>query len=235
MYGDDHGVTTRRSRAMTASASRAPAAAAPLRKSDPKRGPGKGAETAARASLTPERWVEAATEVLVDEGIDHVRVDVLAHGLGVTRGSFYWHFRDRDDLLRRVLASWREQATHQLTARLERARSDPREQLLDVLSLPFRGRAAQRAARIELAIRAWARRDAMAREALDEADASRIDYHRQLFEALGFAPGEAGQRAFVAYAYEVAESMLLRQGGAGDREARRRFIERLVQQPLVRA
>ena len=52
------------------------------------------------ASLTPERWIEAATEVLVDHGIDSVRVDVLAQQLQVTRGSFYWHFRDREELLR---------------------------------------------------------------------------------------------------------------------------------------
>jgi hypothetical protein len=50
------------------------------------------------------------------------------------------------------------------------ARSDPRELLADVITLPFRGRAAVRAARIELAIRAWARRDPMAQQALDEAD-----------------------------------------------------------------
>ena len=74
-----------------------------------------------RAQLTPETWVDAATQVLVNEGIDHVRVDVLAQQLGVTRGSFYWHFRDREDLLRRVLAAWRERATEQLTARLESA------------------------------------------------------------------------------------------------------------------
>jgi len=110
-----------------------------------------------RATLTPDTWIEAATAVLVDEGIDHVRVDVLAGQLGVTRGSFYWHFRDREDLLRRVLQAWHDQATEQLTRRLESARDDAQAQLADVISLPFRGRAATRAARIELAIRAWAR------------------------------------------------------------------------------
>jgi len=192
-----------------------------------------GAEPeAARASLTPEAWIDAATAVLVDQGIDHVRVDVLAGQLGVTRGSFYWHFRDREDLLRRVLQAWRERATEALTSRLEHAHDDPREQLRDLISLPFRGRAATRAARIELAIRAWARRDAMARAAVDEADASRIAYHRTLFSALGFADDEAAQRAFVLYSYEVAESLMPRQGVPAERESRRRFVERLMQQRL---
>jgi AcrR family transcriptional regulator len=185
-----------------------------------------------RAVLTPEAWIEAATQVLVDQGIDHVRVDVLAGQLGVTRGSFYWHFRDREELLRRVLAAWRERATEQLTARLERAHTDPYAQIRDVISLPFRGRAAARAARIELAIRAWARRDEMARAAVDEADASRIAYHVAVFSALGFAPGEARSRAFVLYGYEVAESLLHRQGSDEQRRARAAFVERLLIQKL---
>lgn len=190
------------------------------------------APRAAKAVLTPDDWVRAATQVLVDHGIDHVRVDVLAGELAVTRGSFYWHFRDREDLLRRVLQAWREETTVQLTRRLAVARSEPRELLADVITLPFRGRAAQRAARIELAIRAWARRDPMARQALEEADASRIGYHEALFLALGFGAAEAGHRAFLMYGYEVAESLMPGQGGAAQREERRRFVLQLLQQPL---
>ena len=187
----------------------------------------------ARPTLTPEAWIDAATEVLVDQGIDHVRVDVLATQLGVTRGSFYWHFRDREDLLRRVLQAWRDRATVALTRRLETLRPDPREQLRDASSLPFRGRAAAKAARIELAIRAWARRDEMAREAVDEADATRLAHHERIFTALGFAPAEARNRAFLMYGYEVAESLLHRQGSAAEREERRRFVERFMQAQTV--
>jgi AcrR family transcriptional regulator len=191
------------------------------------------AEPAARATLTPEAWIEAATQVLVDSGIDHVRVDVLAQELGVTRGSFYWHFRDREDLLRRVLQAWHARATELLTARLASAHgADPQAQIRDVISLPFRGRAALKAARIELAIRAWARRDETARAAVDEAEACRLAYHVQLFGQLGFAPDEARARAFVLYGYEVAESLLHRQGSAAERQQRAAFVERLLKQPL---
>jgi AcrR family transcriptional regulator len=172
--------------------------------------------------------------VLVDEGIDHVRVDALAGHLGVTRGSFYWHFRDRQDLLRQVLQAWSEDSTRQLTRRLKTAGSDPLAQLRDVISLPFRGRSAWRAARIELAIRAWARRDDMARVAVEEADDSRIAYHTQVFHALGFGVEEAAMRAFLLYSYEVAESLMPRQGSAGERQARRSFVECLMQQALRR-
>lgn len=187
-----------------------------------------------RPSLTPDSWIEAATEVLVDQGIDHVRIDVLATHLAVTRGSFYWHFKDREDLLRRVLRAWQDRATEALTQRLRQATEDrPQQQLRDVISLPHRGRAAQRAARIELAIRAWARRDAMARQVVDEADARRIEYHTQIFEALGFEAEEARHRAFMLYGMEVAESLLHRQGDAATRRARQAFIEALMTSPVA--
>jgi AcrR family transcriptional regulator len=165
--------------------------------------------------------------VLVDEGIAHVRVDVLAGQLGVTRGSFYWHFRDRADLLGRVLRAWREHATIALTQRLAQ-QPDPLAQLRDVLSLPFRGGAAARAARIELAIRAWARRDALAREALEAADASRLAYIAQIFGALGFGEAAAQTRAFVVYAYVVAESQITLPRTPRQRDDRRELLERLT-------
>ena len=169
----------------------------------------------------------------MDQGIDHVRVDLLAQRLGVTRGSFYWHFKDREELLRRVLQAWRETATENLTVRLESAHEDPLEQLRDVLSLPFRGRAAARAARIELAIRAWARRDQMARFAVDEADASRIGYIAQVFSSLGFPVMEARSRAFLLYSYIVSESHMPTLGSKAQKDERRRFAERLFTQKLA--
>jgi AcrR family transcriptional regulator len=185
-----------------------------------------------RTALTPERWVEAATDLLVDQGIDSVRVDLLARTLQVTRGSFYWHFKDRDELLRAVLEAWRARSTEQLTRRLQSAHDDPRAQIRDLISLPFRGRSALRAARIELAIRDWARRDAIVRAFVDEADAARIGYHAQVFSALGFGMLEARSRAFLLYSYEVAESIFGSQGSAAEREERARFVEQIIQAPL---
>jgi AcrR family transcriptional regulator len=185
-----------------------------------------------RGSLTPDSWIAAATDVLADHGIDSVRVDVLARTLSVTRGSFYWHFRDREDLLRKVLQAWRQSATDQLTARLEQASTDPLTQLRDLISLPFRGRSAIRVARIELAIRAWARRDEMARHVVDEADASRMSYIAQVFSSLGFSITEARSRSFLLYSYVVAESLLSTPASAAQRQQRSLFVERLLTQPL---
>jgi AcrR family transcriptional regulator len=182
----------------------------------------------ARATLTPQSWIAEATSVLVDSGIDSVRVDVLAKRLGVTRGSFYWHFKDRDDLLAHVLDAWRNAATEQLIERFERRTGNPHVLLKELISLPFRGRSAQQAARIELAIRGWARRDPMARQAVDDVDARRLSYISQCFSALGFDIAEARARGFALYAYEVAESLLSNQGTASQKEQRSALMERLL-------
>jgi AcrR family transcriptional regulator len=184
--------------------------------------------TEPRSSLTPSDWISAAIEVLVDHGVDAVRVDVLARQLGVTRGSFYWHFKDRDDLLSNMLNTWRDAATEQIITRFDKQHSDPRELVRELLSLPFRGERAQRAASIELAIRGWARRDPMARQAVDEVDERRISYHAQVFSTLGFSIAEARARAFVMYAYEVAESMLTNQGTQKQKAERRALVEQLI-------
>ncbi|MEO6031995.1 MAG: TetR/AcrR family transcriptional regulator [Burkholderiaceae bacterium] len=182
----------------------------------------------ARASLTPEHWVEAATELLSDNGIDAVRVDVVAKILKVTRGSFYWHFKDRNDLLAKLLEAWRLATTEQIIERFESNSGDPRELIKELLSLPLRGRSAARAARIELAIRAWARREEMARRAVDDVDSRRISYIAQCFSALGFRLVEARQRAFLLYAYEVAESILFNQGSDIQKRERGALIERFL-------
>lgn len=181
-----------------------------------------------RSTLTPEAWIAAATDVLIDRGIDAVRVDVLAKAMAVTRGSFYWHFKDREALLVAVLKAWRDGATEQVIERFEGQQADPAALIGELISLPFRGRSAERAARVELAIRAWARRDALARQAVDDVDARRLSYIAQCFSSLGFPIGEARARAFILYAYEVAESILAQQGTAAQKKERSALLQRLV-------
>ncbi|SDJ15979.1 transcriptional regulator, TetR family [Paraburkholderia steynii] len=181
-----------------------------------------------KPQLTPDDWIRAAAEVLVDKSVDAVRVEVLSKNLGVTRGSFYWHFKDRDDLLSHLLVKWRDTATEQIIDRFEKRNIKPRELLRDLLALPFHGEAAQVAASTELAIRGWARRDEIARQFVDEVDGKRLSYIAQCFSALGFDIAESRKRAFALYSYELAESMLSNQGTEKQRDERRTFMEHML-------
>ncbi|MCO1367057.1 TetR/AcrR family transcriptional regulator [Burkholderia multivorans] len=185
-----------------------------------------------RGQFGPDDWIHAAQRVLESRSIDAVRVEVLAKEMGVTKGSFYWHFKDRDDLLRRMLAAWRDEATEQIIFRFESRGLSARELIRDLLTLPFRGASAKEAAATELAIRAWARRDESARSVLDEVDAKRLAYITQCFRALGFSASEARSRAFALYSYELSESLLSHQGTDKEKSDRRAFMERLLLTPL---
>lgn len=190
-----------------------------------------GAEVAPRNQLTPEDWIKAARILLVSRSIDAVRVEVLSKELGVTRGSFYWHFKDRDDLLHRMLEAWRDEATEQIIYSFERRNLTPRDLIRDLLSLPFRGVQAQEAASTEFAIRVWAHRDERVRQILDEVDAKRLSYTSQCFSALGFGIAEARARAFSLYSYVLSESLLSHQGTATQKSERRAFMEKTLLTP----
>ncbi|HYP85940.1 TetR/AcrR family transcriptional regulator [Variovorax sp.] len=174
--------------------------------------------------LTPNDWIRAATELLIHRSIDAVRVDVLAKIMEVTRGSFYWHFKDREDLLNRVLLSWQDAQTEQIIARYRKQGVQAEDLIRELVELPFHGRAALKGASVELAIRAWARRDEMARRVVDAVDAKRLVYLQECFGELGFAEPDAKSRAFVLYCYMQSESLFHNQGSTDDKQRRQRFV-----------
>jgi len=161
---------------------------------------------------------------LIHRSIDAVRVDVIAKIMQVTRGSFYWHFKDREDLLGRVLLSWQEAQTEQIIARYRKQGVHAADLIRELVELPFHGRAAAKGASVELAIRAWARRDDMARRIVDAVDAKRLVYLQECFAELGFDADEAKARAFLLYCYMQSESLFRNQGSAQDKQRRQEFV-----------
>lgn len=151
--------------------------------------------------LDANAWADAALTELAEHGIDGVRVEVLAKLLRVTKGSFYWHFKDRDALLAAMLERWRRRATLLLIERLDRAGSSPADRLSELLRLPMRGQRSVLAAEIELAIRLWGRTDPRARSALEEVDDLRLEYLTRLFVEVGCSKELARARAILAYSY----------------------------------
>jgi AcrR family transcriptional regulator len=169
--------------------------------------PRKRAETA--PTLDAAAWIEAAMDALAEGGIDAVRIDPLAKRLGVTRGSFYWHFKDRAALHRAMLRLWRERASYNVLTRIEGQAVSPRERLSRLLALPYSGSRAARAAAIEVAIRLWSRRDKNAAKAVRHIDRVRLEYFARLFVEHGLEARAARQRAYVFYAALMAEALIV--------------------------
>ena len=181
-----------------------------------------------RKLLNASDWVEAATDVLVKQSVDAVRVETLAKQLGVTKGSFYWHFEDRPDLLRAIILNWRQRATAAVIERTQGSAAEPREKLRNLLALPQRSRQAVRAASIEVAIRAWARRDPNVRSAVDAVDRERLDFVAKIYREMGLPKAEADNRAYLAYALTIADSLLNAHDESPARDRRRRFAQKVV-------
>lgn len=190
--------------------------------------PAEKAAAASRNTLSPQDWLRVAADVLVEKSVEGVRVDVLARTLNVTRGSFYWHFADREDLLQRLLQGWKQTQTEHVIAVHGRHGVHAQARIHELAGLPFHGASALRGGAVELAIRAWARRDDTARAVVDEVDAMRLRYIETSFAELGFEQLQCRNRAFLLYSYMQAESLFRAQGSDEDKAARRAFVERLL-------
>src|SRR5262245_22550147 len=109
--------------------------------------------------LSAKDWIAEALQLLITKGIDAVRVEVLARRLGVTKGSFYWPFRERAELLGAILATWQQRQTQATIERLEKANLSPAGRIRELLDLPTHAKGTVATVSTELAIRAWAWRD----------------------------------------------------------------------------
>lgn len=158
-------------------------------------------KTTETARLEAGDWILAGLAQLADQGISGVKVETLAKRMGVTKGSFYWHFKDRETLLAAMLADWRRRATLDIIDRLDRSEGTPAERLRRLLRLPMTGRASAWGADVELSIRLWGRHDAAARAALEEVDQVRLRYIRGLLEGAGVPADAVAARAVLAYSY----------------------------------
>lgn len=146
--------------------------------------------------LTREDWLEHGMKTLAQEGFGALKADLLAKSLNVSRGSFYWHFRDLDAFHRSLLDEWQKSATQQVIERLESTAPGP-----DRLSLLMRG-AWSVSNRTERAVRAWATHTPEIAVRLAAVDKQRIDYIASLMRSSGVTAKLARSRAiFIASAY----------------------------------
>ncbi len=162
---------------------------------------------AARQSLDREAWIRGAVAVLVDDGMDGLRVEVLAKRLKVTKGSFYWHFKDRRDLLDAVLDTWKQGRVADIRKQTACEPGGEAAALLHTIEVYSAARS-RRGILIEAAMRDWARRDPRAAQVVEEVDAERLACACRLFLASGMPDAEARARSVMLYAYVFGVSLM---------------------------
>jgi AcrR family transcriptional regulator len=154
-----------------------------------------GAPRLGTPTLTASDWAEAALQLIAEKGLAALTVSVLAERLGVTKGSFYWHFGGRAELLAAALDRWEQRTTTEAITALD-AITDHRRRLeliLDAAFQPPRSRSLYAAL-------AEAAEDPIVRAVLNRVASARIAYLELCYRNLGLSAALAKSRAVFAYA-----------------------------------
>jgi AcrR family transcriptional regulator len=156
---------------------------------------GTGAPRLGAPTLTASDWAEAALQLVAEAGLGALTVSALASRLGVTKGSFYWHFKGRAELLSAALARWEQRATTEAMKGLDAVPDYRRrlELMLDAAAQPPRARSLYAAL-------AEAAEDPVVQQVLNRVASARIAYLELCYRNLGFPATAAKSHAVFAYA-----------------------------------
>ena len=155
-------------------------------------------------SLTAEDWQLAALEVIGEQGVDAVSVEGLARRIGVTKGSLYWHFANRDALVAGALGLWEQRATADIIERLGHV-DDPTQRLERLFVETFGG--ALSALDVALLARVD---DPLVGPVVRRVTQARIGFVEQAYRELGFGRARAARQARIVYATYIGHFQLRR-------------------------
>ncbi|MGQ2969770.1 MAG: TetR/AcrR family transcriptional regulator [Allorhizobium sp.] len=156
-------------------------------------------DTGWRGSI--DGWLEAAYDVLLEGGVDAVKILPLAKKLKLSRTSFYWFFRDREELLAALIARWRDKNTGNLVRRAEAYAESIAEATLNVFDCWLD--TALFDAKFEFAIRSWALQSEEILLEVQAADNARLEALGRMFERFGHEPVAADVRARTLYLVQI--------------------------------
>jgi len=151
-------------------------------------------------------WINAGLAALSEAGLMAVRVELLAKRLNITKGSFYWHFSRREELLSAMLVEWERAQTTSVVATVEGRGGSPHERLLHLSDS-----LANLDLQLEAAMRSWAASDFDVCRVLERVDSARLVYLQSIIESAGVPTGHAKARARLVYFALIGE---LTSGGA---------------------
>ena len=159
------------------------------------------AKKKAATRLTRADWVRGAIEALQERGVDGVKIVVIADRLGVTSGSFYWHFKGLRELLDCLLAFWEVELTDAIIERAMGFSGPPEDRILDLMLQVIENDAAAP----DHAISVWSRSDPIAKEVFERTLQKRFDFARRMFRQTELSDRQAAIRGRLMVAYLMGE------------------------------
>ncbi len=156
-------------------------------------------------SLSAAVWARAALARISSGGVDAVKVETLASELGVTKGSFYWHFADRSALVAAALELWEWEGTTEVVAALDDV-DDPRARLRALFETSF-GDLVDSPIESALVTRID---DPVVGPVVERVSIARIAFLERLFRELGLTPSRAAVQARIVYSLYVGHGQVRR-------------------------
>ena len=145
--------------------------------------------------LSREDWARAALTAIAEGGVSAVSVERLAARLGATKGSFYWHFSAREELVAAALELWEQRSTTEVILDIEAGGGSPQERLRRLFGRVFE---AQTLTGVDVSLLSHSDEPAIA-EVLFRVTETRLDYITRLLRGCGLTPAAARRRAVFAY------------------------------------
>ena len=151
--------------------------------------------------VTREDWVNCALNALIRDGVEGVKVQVLGTEMQVSRSSFYWYFKSRQDLLDALLSYWQETNTAALVKMTEK----PAETITAAVGNVFRCVINPKLfnTKLDFAVRDWARRSETVKSVLARSDARRLHALQAMFQRYDYPELEAVARARILYYMQI--------------------------------
>ncbi len=148
-----------------------------------------------------EGWLEAAYSLLIDSGIDSVKILPLAKKLKLSRTSFYWFFKDREELLEALVGKWRDKNTGNLIKQSEAYADSLVEAMFNVFDCWLNKDLFD--SQFEFAVRSWALQSPDILKEVREADQRRVEALSRMFMRFGLEPASADVRARTTYLVQI--------------------------------
>ena len=164
--------------------------------------------------LTRDDWLDHALQLSL-QGIDQVRVAPLAKSMGVTTGSFYWHFKNRRELLDGLLDYWEREMTDTAISQARQFGGSPTDRILQLMQAVMDNNMA----RYDLAFWAWSQSDDQVSQHFKRVLQKRFDFAAWMFEQAGFKPAQARIRGRLMVTYMMGESTLVQDAEARSHDA----------------
>ena len=161
----------------------------------------------ASRGVSKAEWLETGLQALSKGGVAALTVEGLAKSLGIAKAGFYWHFKNRDDLLRQLLDYWTHELTEVITSNPEIHALKPKNRLVRTAEMILD----YELTRYEIAIRQWALQDAGAARAVKKVNRLRLDFVRKAFSELGFKGEDLEVRTMLFVCYHSWELPMFRE------------------------